>query len=162
MITGPRLEKFGDKTERQYWGRLRKLVPHYETFWQLYVVPLRAPKSIWFRFDINPSMETLAISSYSTFSALGRAYEQVYSNKDNYRYLEDVYMTIQRSAEIGVKLIDAFASLERDATHSASTLGASDLRGLLKIDCPRIAIYYTTQFSRCQSNRSAEKFQNHT
>ena len=132
MQNAPMLQKFGDKTERQYWGRLKKLIPHYETFWQLYVVPLRAPESIWFRSDIDSTMETIAISSYSTFSALGRAYEQVYSNRDNYRHIEEVYMAIRRSAEIGVKPVDAFASLEQDPIHSASTLGASELREFIE------------------------------
>jgi hypothetical protein len=129
MEHAPRLQRFGDKTERQYWGRLRKLVPHYETFWQLYVVPFRAPDSIWFRPDLDPTVETLAITSYSTFSALGRAYEQVYSNEEGFRHIEEVYMAIQRSAELGIKLIEAFALLEEDRLHSAST---SELKDFIK------------------------------
>ncbi|MHB2007854.1 MAG: hypothetical protein ACYCOX_07380 [Acidobacteriaceae bacterium] len=132
MEHAPRLQRFGDKTERQYWGRLRKLVPHYEAFWQLYVVPLRAPGSIWFRPDLDATVETIAITSYSTFSALGRAYEQVYSNKEGFRHIEEVYMAIQRSAELGVKLVNAFVLLERDLRHTAGTLSASQLEEFIE------------------------------
>lgn len=38
-----------------------------------------------------------------------------------------MYTAIQRSAELGIKLVNAFASLERDLTHSASTVSASEL-----------------------------------
>ena len=128
----PRLQKFGDKTEQRYWGRLRKFIPHYEEFWQLYVLPLREPGSIWFRRDLDPKVETVAIANYSTFAALGRAHEQVYSNKDGFRHIEEVYMAIQRSAEVGIKLIQAFALLEEDRLHSPSILGSSDLDDFIK------------------------------
>jgi hypothetical protein len=132
MEHAPRLQKFGDKTERQYWGRLSRLVPHYETFWQLFVLPLRAPGSIWFGPDIDAASETVAIHSYSTFAALGRAYEQVFANRDNYRHIDEVYAAIQRSAEIGVKLIDSFAALNPRAGISANALRAPELRTFIE------------------------------
>jgi hypothetical protein len=128
----PRLQKFGDKTEQQYWERLRKFIPHYEEFWQLYVLPLRESGSIWFRRDLDPKEETVAIANYSTFAALGRAHEQVYSNKDGFRHIEEVYMAIQRSAEVGIKLIQAFALLEEDRLHSPSILDSYELEDFIK------------------------------
>ena len=128
----PRLQRFGDKTEQQYWGRLRKRVPHYEDFWQLYVLPLRAPGSIWFREDIDEKWETIAIASYSTFSALGRAYEQVHTNKDRFRHIGEVYMAIQRSAELGVKLVNAFAAVNGGPLLSANSSVASELEEFIE------------------------------
>lgn len=122
-----RIGKCGDKTEQLYWGRLGKLVPHYQTFWQLYVVPLRAPGEIWFRQDIDPGIETIAIASYSTFSALGRAYERVYAKHENFRHIEDIYAAIQRAVELGVKTVNSFASLERDLLRSGSSVSPSEL-----------------------------------
>jgi hypothetical protein len=128
----PRLQRFGDKTEQQYWVRLRKRIPHYEDFWQLYVLPLRALGSIWFREDIDEKWETIAIASYSTFSALGRAYEQVQTNKDRFRHIAEVYMAIQRSAELGVKLVNAFASVNGGPLLSANSSVASELEEFIE------------------------------
>lgn len=132
MQNAPRLQRFGDKTEQQYWGRLRRFVPHYEEFWQLYVVPLRAHDSIWFRRDIDPHGERVAIANYSTFAALGRAYEQVFANKDGFRHIEEVYMAIQRAAEVGMKLIEAFVALEEHLLKRPSTLSTVELDRFIK------------------------------
>ena len=132
MQNAPRLRKLGDKTEQQYWERLRKFIPHYEEFWQLYVVPLRAPDSIWFRRNIDPFEEAVAIASYSTFSALGRAHEQVFGNRDGFRHIEEVYMAIQRAAEVGIKLVEAFAALEEHRLKKQSTLSNVALDRFIK------------------------------
>jgi hypothetical protein len=132
MQNAPRLRRFGDKTEQRYWDRLRRFIPHYEEFWQLYVVPLRAPDSIWFRRDIDPREEKVAIASYSTFVALGRAYEQVFTNQDGFRHIEEVYMAIQRAGEVGMKLIDAFAALEVHLQNRPSTLSTVELDRFIK------------------------------
>lgn len=132
MQTAPRLRKYGDKTEQQYWDRLRKFIPHYEEFWQLYVVPLRAPDSIWFRRNIDSYEEAVAIASYSTFAALGRAHEQVFGNRDGFRHIEEVYMAIQRAAEVGMKLVDAFAAFEERLLKKPSTLSNVALDRFIK------------------------------
>jgi hypothetical protein len=105
----PRLASDGDKTERDHWGHMVTLVPHYETFWQRYVHPLRANGSIWFRQGLDPDLENIAIASYSTYAALARARERIYSRHEGFRYLEELYSLVQRSAEIGVKLVNYFA-----------------------------------------------------
>lgn len=110
----PRLARAGDKTERDHWGHMRKLVPHYETFWQRYVYPLRAKGSIWFRRGVDPNLEDIAIASYSTYAALARARQKIHSQREGYQHLEELYATMQRSAEIGVKLVNRF-----DRFHSA-------------------------------------------
>ncbi len=133
MQTHPRLRKFGDKTERQYWDRLRKFIPHYEVFWQTYVVPLREQDSIWFREDIDPLLETVAIASYSTFLALGRAHQQVYANREGFRHIEEVYMAIQRAAEVGLKLIDAFFKLQEKYSRSHPLKSRAALDDFIKI-----------------------------
>ena len=82
MSNAPRLQRFGDSIEQASWRLLKKLVPHYETFWQLYVLPLRAVDSIWFHDGIDPQIETIAIMNYSTFAALGRARQKIYSDNE--------------------------------------------------------------------------------
>lgn len=131
MQTPARLRKFGDKMERQYWDRLQKFIPHYEMFWQTYVLPLRERNSIWFREDIDPLLETVAIASYSTYLALGRAHQQVYANKDGFRHIEEVYMAIQRAAEVGIKLIDAFGKLREKYSQSHPLKSRAELDGFI-------------------------------
>lgn len=128
----PRLRKFGDRTERQYWDRLRRFIPHYETFWQLYVLPLRERNSIWFREDIDPLVETVAIASYSTYLALGRAHQQVFANRDGFRHIEEVYMAIQRAGEVGLKLVDGFGKLQEQYSRPRPLKSRVSLDGFIK------------------------------
>ena len=122
----PHLASAGDKTERDHWGHMRKLVPHYETFWQLYVHPLRATGLIWFRQGLDSDLENLAIASYSTYAVLARARHRIYSRHEGYRYLEELYSAVQRSAEIGVKLVNQFAGFYSRVTgHPCSTSAGS-------------------------------------
>lgn len=100
----------GDKTERDHWGHMRRLIPHYETFWQLFVYPLRAEGSIWFRDRVDDRLEGIAIASYSTFAALARARHKIYVDHEQYRHVEELYAALQRSAEIGFKLTQHFTA----------------------------------------------------
>jgi len=101
--------------------------PHYETFWQIYVYPLRSKGSIWFRRAIDGDLETIAIASYSTYAALARARQKIHSDHEQYRYVEELYGHLQRSAEIGVKLIHSFNSFFGDVTHRRSLLSTQPL-----------------------------------
>jgi hypothetical protein len=123
----PKLASLGDKTERDHWGHLRKLVPHYETFWQCYVYPLRARDSIWFREGIDGDLEGIAIASYSTFGALARARHRIFSKHEDYRFIEELYAAVQRSAEVGVKLVNQFSSFFKNVTGTRSRVVAGPL-----------------------------------
>jgi hypothetical protein len=123
----PRLQRFGDRIEQAYWGHLKRLVPHYETFWQLYVFPLRAGDSLWFQDGIDAQIETIAITNYSTFAALGRARHKIYSDNEHFRHVEELYMVIQRSVELGIKLVDEFGRLEIKLLQSKSCVSAGPL-----------------------------------
>jgi len=123
----PKLQQFGDRLEQAYWGHLKKLVPHYEMFWQLYVLPLRAADSIWFQDGIDPQIETIAIKNYSTFAALGRARHKIFSDNEHFRHVEELYMAIQRSVELGIKLVIEFGRLEATLLHSKSCVSAGPL-----------------------------------
>lgn len=127
MRNAPRLHRFGDRIEQAYWGHLKKLVPHYEMFWQLYVLPLRADDSIWFQDGIDPQIETIAITNYSAFAALGRARHKIYSDNEDFRHVEELYMAIQRSLELGIKLVDEFGRLEMKLLRSKSCVSAGAL-----------------------------------
>ena len=123
----PKLTRLGDKTERDHWGHLRKLVPHYESFWQSYVYPLRARESIWFREGIDRDLEEIAIANYSTFAALARARHRIFSKHEEYRFIEEHYAAVQRSAEIGVKLVNHFSSFFKNITGTRSPVVAGPL-----------------------------------
>jgi len=123
----PRLGSEGDKIERDHWGHMRKLIPHYEMFWQRYVYPLRATGSIWFREDVDSDLESIAIASYSTYAALARARRRIYSSHERYQYLEELYAAVQRSAEIGVKLSNQFITFHRTMTRDPSPVSAGPL-----------------------------------
>lgn len=127
MRNAPKLRRFGDRIEQAYWGHLKNLVPHYETFWQLYVLPLRAVGSIWFQDGIDPQIETIAITNYSTFAALGRARHKIYSDNEHFRHVEELYMAIQRSVELAIKLVDEFGRLEMTLLQSKSCVSAGAL-----------------------------------
>jgi hypothetical protein len=127
VSNAPRLNRFGDRIEQAYWGHLKKLVPHYETFWQLYVLPLRAGDSIWFQDGIDPQIETIATTNYSTFAALSRARQKIYSDNERFRHVEELYMVIQRSVELGIKLVDEFGRLEMRLLQSKSCVSPGPL-----------------------------------
>jgi hypothetical protein len=111
MLT-PRLIESGDADEREHWPHMEFLVPHYETFWVKYVYPLRAQNSIWFKRGIDPRFERLAIASYSTFKSLARTRQKIFEDHEEYRYVEELYMQLQRAAEVDVKLVKQFCDIE--------------------------------------------------
>jgi hypothetical protein len=83
---------------------------------------LRSEGSIWFRRAVDSDLETIAIASYSTYAALARARQKIHSDHEQYRYVEELYGHLQRSAEIGVKLIRSFNSFYEAVTHRRSSL----------------------------------------
>lgn len=127
----PRLAKVGDKTERDHWGHMRTLIPHYETFWQLFVYHLRSDGSIWFRDGVDSSLEGIAIASYSTFAALARARHKIFVDNEQYRHVEELYAAIQRSAEIGVKLMQQFAAFYAALASRSPAFSAEPLQGFI-------------------------------
>ena len=57
-----------------------------------------------FRRDLDPKVETVAIAElFHVCSALGRGWRKGLLKQDSFRHIEEVYMAIQRSAEVGVK-----------------------------------------------------------
>lgn len=126
-----RLASAGDKVERGHWGHMQKLVPHYETFWQLFVYPLRAEGSIWFRQGVDSQVEGIAIASYSSFEALARARHKIFVDHEEYGHVEELYAALQRSAEIGVKLIQQFAAFYSVVKGRSSMLSAAPLQDFI-------------------------------
>lgn len=108
------LARDGDRLERAHWGHLRRLIPHYEEFWQTHVQPLRSAKSIWFRADLDPDCEVMAIANYSTFAAIARARHKIYSYNERFKYIEEQYAALQRALEIAEKLRQRFCKLYID------------------------------------------------
>ncbi len=119
----PLLARQGDDTERGCWGHLSKLIPHYELFWRYHVFPLRVPNQIWLRDGLDPQFEAVAIANYSTFVSLTRARQKIFVNHENYKFVEEHYTALQRSCELGKKLIQRFDDLYESLTERRS--GAS-------------------------------------
>jgi len=123
----PKLAQLGDKDARGYWGHLRKLVPHYEAFWQRFVFPLRSANSIWFREGVEPALEEVAITSYSTFLALARARQRIFTKHENYRFIEELYAALQRAPELGIKLVKHFLDYRDTLTNERCDLSPAQL-----------------------------------
>jgi hypothetical protein len=112
----PSLIQNGDADEREHWPHLESLIPHYQTFWVKYVYPLRAEDSIWIKRGTDPRFERLAIASYSTFKILARARQKIFEDHEEYRHVEELYMQLQRAAEVCVKLVRQFCDIETSFT----------------------------------------------
>lgn len=117
----------GDRYERGWWGHLKKQIPSYEDFWRMHVYPLRAPKQIWFRDNLDPALEAMAIASYSTFVALGRARHKIFVQHEKYKYVEELYAALQRVCELGLKLAEKFAVLYRSLLNERAPVQTADL-----------------------------------
>jgi hypothetical protein len=109
--TEPLLARKGDETERRYWRHLSTLVPHYESFWRYHVFPLRVLNQLWFRDGLDLHFHAVAIANYSTFVSLGRARHKIFVNHESYKFVEEHYAALQRSCELGKKLIQRFDDL---------------------------------------------------
>lgn len=125
--TEPLLSRKGDKVEREYWGHLSKLMPHYEVFWREHVFPLRVPGQIWLRDSLDPHFESVAIANYSTFVSVGRARQKIFVNPENYKFVEEHYAALQRSCELGKKLIQRFDDLYKSLTKRRSGVSVAKL-----------------------------------
>jgi hypothetical protein len=121
------LRSFGDDLEKQNWSDFRKLVPHYETFWQMHVYPLRVPGSIWLRDGLDPQFESLAIANYSTFAALCRARRKIFIQHEHYKHVEELYSYLQRACEIAVKAVARFEDLFLSVMNAESGVNAHEL-----------------------------------
>jgi hypothetical protein len=61
------LERDGDALEQETWGEIKFVFPHYEEFWRMHLVPLRAASSIQPRCGIDEDFEFLAMLHNSTY-----------------------------------------------------------------------------------------------
>jgi len=126
-MTEPLLARKGDDIERGYWGHLSKLIPHYEVFWRDHVFPLRVPDQIWLRDALDPNFEAVAIANYSTFVSLGRARQKIFVDHENYKFVEEHYAALQRSCELGTKLIQKFDDLYESLAGQRSRISVARL-----------------------------------
>jgi len=126
-MTEPLLARKGDDIERGYWGHLSKLIPHYEVFWRDHVFPLRVPDQIWLRDALDPNFEAVAIANYSTFVSLGRARQKIFVDHENYKFVEEHYAALQRSCELGKKLIQKFDDLYESLARQRSRVSVARL-----------------------------------
>jgi hypothetical protein len=128
----PNLMENGDKDEREHWPHLEVLIPHYQDFWVKYVYPLRAENSIWIRRGLDPGFELLAIANYSTFKALARARQKICEDHEEYRHVEELYMQLQRAAEIGVKLVKQYGDIEAFFTRKQRSVSVVPIENLIE------------------------------
>jgi|HubBroStandDraft_2_1064218.scaffolds.fasta_scaffold23857_4 hypothetical protein len=128
----PNLTDNGDADERKHWPHLEDLIPHYQIFWVHYVYPLRAEGSIWIKRGLDLRFERLAIASYSTFKILARARQKIFQDHDEYRHLEELYMQLQRAAEVGVKLVRQYCEIETSFSHKRCSVSVVPIETLIE------------------------------
>jgi hypothetical protein len=128
----PTLQALGDSEDQGNWPHLEALIPHYESFWVKYVFPLRSEGAIWFKRGIDHRLESMAIASYSAFTALARARHKIFEEHEGYRHIEELYMQLQRAGEVGVKLIKEFNDIEGEFLAKKHTVNAGPLESLIE------------------------------
>jgi hypothetical protein len=126
-LAEPSLARKGDEAERRYWRHLSPLVPHYEIFWRYHAFPLRVPGQIWLRDGLDPHFQAVAIANYSTLVSLGRARQRIFVNHEKYKFVEEHYAALQRSCELGKKLIERFDDLYESLTRRRSNVSAAKI-----------------------------------
>lgn len=106
----PNLLENGDDVEKTTWPLLRDFFPHYETFWQMHIVPLRAMGSIHPRRGIDEDFEFLAMQHYSLYFTLGEAHKRIFGTEAlaNLSFPDDIYALLQRVAELALKVVERF------------------------------------------------------
>jgi hypothetical protein len=109
----PNLLENGDGIEKTTWPLLRDFFPHYETFWQIHIVPLRSTGSIHPRRGIDEDFEFLAMQHYSLYVTLGKAYARILGKEAffNLEFPDDLYAQLQRVAELALKVVERFENI---------------------------------------------------
>lgn len=116
------LERDGDALERQTWGEIKLLFPHYEEFWRTHLVPLRAAGSIYPRRGIDEDFEFLAMLHYSTYVHICRARDKSSDATNVSRFPDEIYIHLYGAAELAGKLVDRFSNLYTKCTGKIPTL----------------------------------------
>jgi len=93
----------GDKTEREWWTKLKPYLSNYEVVWRLHVVPLRRPGSILLRAGIDEDLEMFAMSHYTAFIKVARAFEKIYTKIDDLKFPEEIWSNLQRAIDVTIK-----------------------------------------------------------
>jgi hypothetical protein len=111
----PNLDQDGDAIEKATWPFMRDYFPHYETFWQIHVVPLRSAHSIHPRRGIDEDFEFLAMQHYSLYVNLGNAYKKIQEMEAKIStspgFPDEIYGMLHRAAELAVKVSGRFKKI---------------------------------------------------
>lgn len=109
---GYTIQKDGDYYEVRYWPFLKNIFPNYETFWKHYIVPLtrRAEgKGIHLKPNIDPLLESMAMSHYSIYYHLGVSLEL--QSKLVMEFPEEIFYHISASSEMVERFVLIMAKL---------------------------------------------------
>jgi len=132
----PTLQNDGDAVEKATWPSLRDFFPHYETFWQTHIVPLRSTNSIHPRRGIDEDFEFLAMQHYSIYVNLGNAYERVFGRGQeehtNFRFPDEIYATLHRAAELAIKVVDRFKHIFETCLNRKPKVDTSRIESLME------------------------------
>jgi hypothetical protein len=105
----------GDAIEKATWPFIRNYFPHYETFWQIHIVPLRSADSIHPRRGIDEDFEFLAMQHYSLYVNLGNAYKKIQGTEGeplaSPGFPDEIYGILHRAAELAVKVVGRFEKI---------------------------------------------------
>jgi hypothetical protein len=56
---------------------------------------------------MDEDFETLAMCNYTTFVNVARAFHKIESRSEDFKFSEEIYANLQRTAEVAIKTVDA-------------------------------------------------------
>jgi hypothetical protein len=127
-MSEPTLLHDGDAVEKATWPDMRGLLPHYEEFWRLHLVPLRSKGSIQPRRGIDEDFEKLAMLHYSTYVRLHRAVEKSRGSGGDLRFPDEIYLHLYAAAELGFKVVEKFCQIYQQCLGPKAVVDSSRLR----------------------------------
>ncbi len=107
----------GDEFERRTWPNLRSCFSCYETFWSVFIVPLREPNQICIRQNVAEKLQCLAQSHYKCYAALASAHELL--KKDSTAHPERIFSHLQNSSNEAKKVMSCFAKVAQSCIGQA-------------------------------------------
>jgi hypothetical protein len=130
----PTLVDDGDSVERATWSSLGNFFPHYETFWQTHLVPLRSENSIYPRRGIDEDFEFLAMKHYSVYVNLWLVFERIFVNPqagDELRFPDEIYASLHRAAELALDVVDRFKRICEASLNRKVKIDTSSIQSLM-------------------------------
>jgi hypothetical protein len=121
------LEVQGDDEEKKGWSFVKGVLPQYEAFWRHYVYPLRSEGSIYFRENLDPEFEYMAMCHYSVFINLYRAVRKITERTEDFKFVEEIYSHLHRAVEMAKETVNTFIKIYAECAGSKPKLSEAEL-----------------------------------